>query len=289
MQLIWVDDSFPEKERNNNDHLDNSRTTDTISHLNNLDEFSQNENIENNYISTLNKKVNNKNDEERLVISNFKNKRIKNNNISFKKRLSIILCIIYLILFLLCIPKIAIKIGGEQNIDVLIENNSNEKMNILINKISSFCNECYNKHKSSGYILEFRINKMYILRWLIGFFYFIIKCICFIYSNQDNNNNYFLDKNKINLIQKASMLFFPLSLFYYDLKNNLSFSKIKSEKINNKVISFYIETTRQFYLIDYVEGLIPTLFYFLISIDYDKFDKIINLYHIKRSKLNKLV
>ena len=288
MQLIWVDDSFPEKERNNNDHLDNSRTTDTISHLNNQDDFSQMEDIENNNISTLNKRVNNKNDEERLVIDNFENKRIKNNNIFFKKRLSIILCIIYFILFLICIPKIAIKIGEEQNIDVLIENNSNDKINILINQIV-FCDKCDNKHKSSGYILEFRINKMYILRWFIGFFYFIIKCICFIYSNQDNNNNYFLDNNKINLIQKASMLFFPLSIFYYDLKNNLSISEIKSEKIDKKIISFYIETTKTFYLIDYVEGLIPTLFYFLISIDYDKFDKIINLYHIKRSKLNKLV
>jgi len=289
MQLIWVDDSFPEKEKNNNnDHLDNSRTTDTISHINNQDDFSQMENIENNNISTLNKRVNNKNDEERLVIDNFENKRIKNNNIFFKKRLSIILCIIYFILFLICIPKIAIKIGEEQNIDVLIENNSNEKINILINQIV-FCDECDNKHKSSGYILEFRINKMYILRWFIGFFYFIIKCICFIYSNPNNNHNYFLDNNKINLIQKASMLFFPLSLFYYDLKNNLSISEIKSEKIDKKIISFYIETTKTFYLIDYVEGLIPTLFYFLISIDYDKFDKIINLYHIKRSKLNKLV
>lgn len=288
MQLIWVDDSFPEKERNNNDKLDNSKTTDTISHLNNPDDFYQIEENDNNNISSLNKTVNNKNDEERLVIGNFGNKRINNNNIYFKKRLSIILCIIYLILFLICIPNIAVKIGEEQNIDELIENDSNEKINILINQIS-FCGECDNKHKSSGYILEFRINKMYIIRWLIGFFYFIIKCICFTYSNCDNNNNSFFDKNKINLIQKVSMLFFPLSLFYYDLKNNLSFSKIKSEIIGKKMISFYLEIAKHFYLIDYVEGLIPILFYFLISIDYDKFDKIINLYHIKRNKLNKLV
>ena len=30
MQLIWVDDSFPQKDKNNNYHLDSSRTADSF-------------------------------------------------------------------------------------------------------------------------------------------------------------------------------------------------------------------------------------------------------------------
>ena len=85
------------------------------------------------------------------------------------------------------------------------------------------------------------------------------------------------------------MLFFPLCLFYYDFKNNISYSEIKVEKINNKEISFFVMTKKNFSSIDYIEGLIPTLFYFLISIDYDNFLKIINTLNIKRNKMNKVV
>jgi len=290
MQLLWVDDSFPQKEKVNNYQLDSSRTADSSSYLYNLDESSQKEEKENLNFSSFNEKNNIKDEETRILLDNLKDKKNKNNydSFTFKKYLSIILCIIYCILFLINNPKIPVKIGEEQNIETLIKNNSNKKINILINQLF-FCSEAENNRGIKGFLLEFSINKIYLVRWLIGFSYFIVKCICFIYSNNGNNNNYLLDKTKVNIIQKISMLFFPLCLFYYDFKNNISYSEIKVEKINNKEISFFVMTKKNFSMIDYIEGLIPTLFYFLISIDYDIFLRNINIFNIKRNKMNKVV
>lgn len=294
MQLIWVGDSFPSKEKNNknnNYQLDSSRTTDSISYLYNPDEIPQKEEMENSTISKLNDNNYFKDEENRTLIDNLKEQKIKNNhnNIFFKKRLSIILCVIYSILFLINVPKIPLKIGEEQKIESLIKNDFNKKINILINQFI-FSNECENNCGTTGYLLEFSINKTYLLKWLIGFSYFIIKCICFVYSNNDNiNTHYLLDKNKINVIQKISMLFFPLSLFYYDFKNNISYTELKTERINDKEISFFIMTKKRFSMIDYVEGLIPTLFYFLISINYDNMERIINIFNIRKSKLKKVI
>lgn len=294
MQLIWVGDSFPSKEKNNknnNYQLDSSRTTDSISYLYNPDETPQKEEMENSTISKLNDNNYFKDEENRTLIDNLKEQKIKNNhnNIFFKKRLSIILCVIYSILFLINVPKIPLKIGEEQKIESLIKNDFNKKINILINQFI-FSNECENNCGTTGYLLEFSINKTYLLKWLIGFSYFIIKCICFVYSNNDNiNTHYLLDKNKINVIQKISMLFFPLSLFYYDFKNNISYTEVKTERINDKEISFFIMTKKRFSMIDYVEGLIPTLFYFLISINYDNMERIINIFNIRKSKLKKVI
>ena len=285
MQLIWVEDSFPQKEKtnsNNNYQLDSSRTTDSVSYLYNQDENQPNEEKE-----TLDFSSFNTNDEKRHLIDNLKENN-SNNNISFKKYLSIFLCIIYCLLFLTNNPTIPAKIGEERNIEDLIKNNPNKKINILINQII-FCNESGNSRTSTGFLLEFKINKIYLFRWLIGFSYFFIKCICFIYSNNENKSNILLDKHRINLLQKFSMLFFPLFLFYYDYKNNISYSKLKIEKINDKEISFYLMTKKTFSMIDYIEGLIPTLFYFLISIDYDNLNKSINTFKIKTNKEKKVI
>ena len=289
MQLIWVEDSFPQKEKtnnNNNYQLDSSRTTDSVSYLYNQDENQPNEEKE-----TLDFSSFNTNDEKRHLIDNLKENKVKNNsnnNISFKKYLSIFLCVIYCLLFLTNNPTIPVKIGEERNIEDLIKDNQNKKINILINQIV-FCNASGNSRTSSGFLLEFKINKIYLFRWLIGFSYFFIKCICFIYSNNENNSNILLDKHRINLLQKFSMLFFPLFLFYYDYKNNISYSKLKIEKINDKEISFYLMTKKSFSMIDYIEGLIPTLFYFLISIDYDNLNKSINTFKIKTNKEKKVI
>ena len=290
MQLLWVDDSFPQKEKVNNYQLDSSRTADSSSYLYNLDDLSQKEEKENLNFSSFNEKNNVKEEETRILLDNLKEKKNKNNHDSFtfKKYLSIILCIIYCILFLINNPKIPVRIGEEQNIETLIKNNTNKKINILINQLF-FCNENENNRGIKGFLLEFSINKIYLVRWLIGFSYFIVKCICFIYSNNGNNNNYLLDKTKVNIIQKISMLFFPLCLFYYDFKNNISYSEIKVEKINNKEISFYILSTKNFSMIDYIEGLIPTLFYFLISIDYDNLELNINIKGKRRNKIKKII
>lgn len=289
MQLIWVEDSFPQKEKtnnNNNYQLDSSRTTDSVSYLYNQDENQPNEEKE-----TLDFSSFNTNDEKKHLIDNLKENKVKNNsnnNISFKKYLSIFLCVIYCLLFLTNNPTIPVKIGEERNIEDLIKDNQNKKINILINQIV-FCNASGNSRTSSGFLLEFKINKIYLFRWLIGFSYFFIKCICFIYSNNENNSNILLDKHRINLLQKFSMLFFPLFLFYYDYKNNISYSKLKIEKINDKEISFYLMTKKTFSMIDYIEGLIPTLFYFLISIDYDNLNKSINTFKIKTNKEKKVI
>ena len=85
------------------------------------------------------------------------------------------------------------------------------------------------------------------------------------------------------------MVFFPLCLFYYDYINNISYSKLNIEKMNDKEISFYIMTKKSFSMIDYIEGLIPTLFYFIISIDYDNLNKSINTFKIKRNKEQKII
>ena len=128
---------------------------------------------------------------------------------------------------------------------------------------------------------------------IIKLYYLNIKMI--IYSNKIYElnlkknikyvTNYLLDKKGINLIQKISMLFFPLTLFYYDLKNNISYSEIKVENINNQIITYYAMTIKRFSLVDYIEGLIPTFFYFLLSVDYNNLEKVItNIYHKKKKE-----
>jgi len=97
------------------------------------------------------------------------------------------------------------------------------------------------------------------------------------------------DKRKISYVQKISTLIFPLSLFYFDLQNNIYFTEITQEHIYNKSISFFIKKEKRFSTIDYIEGLIPTIFSFLISIDYRNLENIINNIFIKKKKLNKLV
>ena len=312
MQLIWVEDSFPKKDRSTAYQLDSSRTTDSISNIYNPDEISNKEIGEISKYNQSKNRYNIKNEEIINLKNDLKQKKNKFFNINFKKYLSFSLGTIYFLLFLISVPKTPIKISEEKNIQNLIKNNSNTNINILINHFNFFSfsqnkeqndvssdnrgitdinsnNKINNQEyqqETSGFLLEFKSNKMFIFRWLIGFFYFVIKCICFIYSNNEDNDNLLLDKNKISLIQKVSMLLFPLSLFYYDLQNNIIYSEIKTEYINKKIIKFYIMNTKRFSMIDYVEGLIPTLFYFLISIDYNHFEKIINN---KKQKLNKLI
>ena len=288
MEIIGIDDVLPSKDKNIVYQIDTSRTADSLSHIY-QDETLPKEDNENNEIILINNKDD---DEYRELITKLNNRKIQiyYDTFSFKKRLSIALCSIYYILFLMTIPKNAEKIGEEQNINILTQINGTKKIDILINSINFIVSG--DKYlESSGFLLEFRTNKMYIFRWSIGFFYFIIKCICFVYSknDNDNNSNNILDKKRINIIRKISMIFFPLSLFYYDFKNNISYTEIKVEKIGDKIISYYAMTIRRFTAIDYIEGLILTFLHFLISIDYDNLQKNINTYIIKRMKPDKLI
>ena len=305
MKLIWIDKNFPSNDKISSYQLDSSRTTDSISNLNNKEEIIKNEEKE---ISDFSNSKNNEtdNNEETLnLLKNLKVEKISNsiNLINFKKILSLVLCAIYLTLFLTNIPKIPVKIGDEQKIDVLIKNSTNKNINILINNLNFLCNKnrAYNNEglqqnneinncETTGYLFEFSNNKIFIFRWIIGFSYFVVKCIIFIYSkNKTDNINSLIDERKISYVQKISMLIFPLSLFYFDLQNNIYFTEITQEHIYNKSISFFIKKEKRFSTIDYIEGLIPTIFSFLISIDYRNLENIINNIFIKKKKLNKLV
>ena len=305
MKLIWIDKNFPSKDKISSYQLDSSRTTDSISNLNNKEEIIKNEEKEiSDFSNTKNNETDN-NEETLNLLKNLKVEKISNsiNLINFKKILSLVLCAIYLTLFLTNIPKIPVKIGDEQKIDVLIKYSVNKNINILINNLNFLCNKnsAYNNEslqqnneinncETTGYLFEFSNNKIFIFRWIIGFSYFVVKCIIFIYSkNKTDNINSLIDERKISYVQKISMLIFPLSLFYFDLKNNIYFTEITQEHIYNKSISFFIKKEKRFSMIDYIEGLIPTIFSFLISIDYKNLENIINNNFIKKKKLNKLV
>ena len=305
MKLIWIDKNFPSNDKISSYQLDSSRTTDSISNLNNKEEIIKNEEKEiSDFSNTKNNETDN-NEETLNLLKNLKVEKISNsiNLINFKKILSLVLCAIYLTLFLTNIPKIPVKIGDEQKIDVLIKYSMNKNINILINNLNFLCNKntAYNNEglqqnneinncETTGYLFEFSNNKIFIFRWIIGFSYFVVKCIIFIYSkNKTDNINSLTDKRKISYVQKISTLIFPLSLFYFDLQNNIYFTEITQEHIYNKSISFFIKKEKRFSTIDYIEGLIPTIFSFLISIDYRNLENIINNIFIKKKKLNKLV
>ena len=305
MKLIWIDKNFPSNDKISSYQLDSSRTTDSISNLNNKEEIIKNEEKEISYFSNTKNNETDNNEETLNLLKNLKVEKISNsiNLINFKKILSLVLCAIYLTLFLTNIPKIPVKIGDEQKIDVLIKYSMNKNINILINNLNFLCNKntAYNNEslqqnneinncETTGYLFEFSNNKIFIFRWIIGFSYFVVKCIIFIYSkNKTDNINSLIDERKISYVQKISMLIFPLSLFYFDLQNNIYFTEITQEHIYNKSISFFIKKEKKFSIIDYIEGLIPTIFSFLISIDYKNLENIINNIFIKKKKLNKLV
>lgn len=306
MKLIWTDETFLNN-KNTNYQLDSSRTTDSISNLINQEETfkAKEKDISNFSLSKFNK---NDIQEEKLnLLKNLYDGKNEYciNHISFKKCLSMCLCIIYLILFLIYLPKSPKKIGSEQQIKDILKTYSNESINILVNNFNFLCyvnttfninskdkiNKEENNCELTGYILEFSINKVFIFRWIIGFIYFCIKCICFIYSNNKNNNNENqFDERKIIIIQKACMIIFPFILFFYDLKNKITFSQINfAHTYNNKLISFYIVKENNFSMIDYIEGIIPTLFVFLISFDYSSVEKIINNILVKKTNRRKFV
>ena len=289
MQLLSVDKKNQILDKN---QTDSPKTKDSFSNIYNQDEISKIK--EKGFYETSPKKIKeNNNDEEMLnLVKNLKKNKneINISMIIFKKRLSLALCGIYLFLFLISIPKIPIKIGEEQKIDLLINNNNSTHLNILINELPPLfdenkTNDNNSPYEARGYLIEFINNKTFEIRWSIGFIYFILKCLYFIYSN---NNNALLDQ-KIGYASKISLLIFPLIMFYFDLKNNLSFTEIYLKNIDNKTVSFYIMKEKRFSFIDYVEGLIPTIFTFLINIDYNNLQRIIYTYIYKKEKEKKII
>ena len=234
-------------------------------------------------------------------INNIDNKDInkdpnKSHFFKFKLKISIILSTIYLVLFLMNIPNCAIKTGQEKKINNFLESNGTGDIHILINNFHfSFsqyeANNTINNNKEiTGFLLEFRVNKKYVIRWIIGFLYFIIRNICFIYTGTQKNNENSIFKNKIDIIQKLSCLLFPLFLFYYDIKNNtFTYKKIKNEYIGFKTVNYYIRVDNHSSINNYIETIIPTFSYFLISLVYNGIENNLIVYIKNRKKVTKLV
>ena len=290
MQLLSVDKQNQILDKT---QTDSSKAKDSFSNIYNKDEISKIKEKGVSEISPRKTKENNNNEEMLNLVKNLKKNKneINISMITFKKRLSLALCGIYLFLFLISIPKIPIKIGEEQKIDLLINNNNNTHINILINELPPLfdenkTNDNNSPYETRGFLIEFINNKTFVIRWIIGFIYFVLKCFYFIYSN---NNNALLDEKKIGYASKISLLIFPLIMFYYDLKNNLSFTEIYLKHMDDKTVSFYIMKEKRFSFIDYVEGLIPTIFTFLINIDYNNLQRIINTYIYKKEKQKKII
>ena len=322
-----IDYSLAKKDKNLNFSLDSSRTVDSISELYNSDsiplkteiELEQNTNTQNIFPSNDDNSFN-------IKINQTENTK-KENNLKenkkffiFKLEISIALGIIYLILFLISMPRRPVKISEEKNLKLLINNNTSENINILLNNFKFYYGDksekdfninsndnkendldCQNKddinnkkdknddYEFSGYLLEYQIDKTFIIRWLIGFLYFSVRCACFIYSHIDINIKFF-NKYKVSSIQKVSCLLFPLWVFYYDIRNNtFAYTKIKTEIINGKNVSYFVMIEKNLSMIDYVEGIIPTSFYFLISIINKEMKKTIESYLGKKNKIKKIV
>jgi hypothetical protein len=310
--------TLSKSDKNMNFSLDSSRTADSVSNLYNSDttplkaemdidevknlEITSSLNYEDNIVDVKINGQKNQIDDEK--------KTNKHQYFMFKMQISIIFSGIYLLLFLLSLPKTAVKVGDEKNLKILIKTNDTQNIKILINNFQFFFNDenenknqfdnnsninetkelnkkKNNNHEFSGYILNFKVDNKHVIRWIIGFICFIIRCACFTFSEEEIKVK-FLNKNRISFIQKLSCLVFPLWVFYYDINNNESYTKIKDEIINNKSIAYYIITKKQFSMHDYVEGIIPTLFYFLMSIVYRGMEENVAGYFRYKKKMRKL-
>lgn len=296
--------SYSNKEKNLNNSIDSSRTTDTISNSYNSDIIPLKNDIEIDidkrndiyYNSILyDDNILNLNDNKIDINDKVDNKKHKANYFKFKMQISIILCTIYLFLFLISMPKRLIKTNTVvKDLNSLLKGNETEKIHIMINNLqfSFIKNETKknNNDEFSGYLLEYNYNKKYITRWIIGFIYFAVRNFCFVFSDYQKINKNYMFKNKVDFLQKFSCLLFPLYLFYYDVMNNTnSFISIKNEKIRNKIIYYYVMTDKQRSWSDYVEGIVPTLSYFLISLIYDGMEQSIGTYLNGKRKISKLV
>ena len=243
-----------------------------------------------NELMNMNDNMENENEKEEINLIN------KTQFISFKMIISSILIFIYIFLFFLYIPKKPVIVGPEQKISELIRLNTDKSLNILINSFDAFLNQVvfYNNNKNSkisygknldlkGNFLQFQIDKKFILRWLIGFLYFIIRNLCFIYSSKKFNGN-LIQRKRIEISQSLSCLLFPLLVFFYDLNYNKKFQMIKSNIINGVTVNFFIEFAKKYEKYEYIENIIPTVSFFIFSLISDGFEQTVGNY--LRTKVN---
>ena len=128
MKLVWNDDLFIQNDKTS---LDSSRTTDSISNINTKEEKSKfNEKLISNFSSLRQKDKVNENDTTNFSKKLSNEKILESDNIiNFKKYLSFFLSFIYFILFLTNMPKIPVKIGEEEKMDLLLQNSKNKQTN----------------------------------------------------------------------------------------------------------------------------------------------------------------
>ena len=307
--------SYSNKDKNLNISIDSSRTADTMANSYNSD---INIPLKNDIEIDIEKRNDNDVYYNSILyddnILNFNENRIDSNNkvdnsknsksqyFKFKMHISLILCTIYLFLFLISMPKRLTKTNHiVTNLDLLLNENKTETIHILINDFKFSLTQNQNKNETNknndntnkvwGYLLEYNYNKKYIKRWIIGFIYFAIRNLCFVFCDYQKINTNYMFKNKIDLINKLACLLFPLYLFYYDkITNTTSFVNLNNEKIKNNFIYYYIQIDRRSSWSEYIDGILPTISYFLISIIYNGIEQSIGAYlNNGKKKFSKLV
>ena len=307
MKIKKTDYIYSNKDKYLNISIDSSRTPDSIPNSYNSDIIPLKNGIEIDigkrndndiYFNSILYDDNNLSLNDKKNDSNNKVDINKNGYFKFKMQISLILCTVYLLLFLISIPKHITKTNIlVKNLDLLLKENKTETIHLLINDFQfSFIQNKNQSNKNNdnneflGYLLEYNVNKKYVIRWIIGFIYFAIRNLCFVFSDYQKINKNYMFKNKIDLINKLSCLLFPLYLFYYDIKNNTtSFVSIKSETINIKNIYYYVMINKKSSWNDYIERIIPTLSYFLISIIYNGMEQSIGAYLNGKRKISNFV
>ena len=278
---------YTNKSKNLNQSTDSTKTTDTITDPNDYETLSIQHEIEKEENANLTNFIYNDIEIRKDTSTQSPKEKDEYQFFLFKLYLSISFCIIYFFFFLLSIPKSPIICSEEKKINLLLKSNKTDSLNILMNRFS-FINR--NENNTTGYLIEFHYNKSYIFRWIIGFIYFIVRNIFFIFSekiNEKNSKNYFFS-NKFDFVQKISYLFFPLIIFFYDVKQKEKYLMIKDEIIENKFVKYYIILENNFGMNNYVEGIIPTLFYFIISLIYKGIEQSFGKIVFFRNKNTKL-
>lgn len=149
--------TLSKSDKNMNFSLDSSRTADSVSNLYNSDttplkaemDIDEVKNLE--ITSSLNYDDNivdvKINGQQNQIDDGKKNN--KHQYFKFKMQMSVIFSVIYLLLFLLSLPKTAVKVGDEKNLKILAKTNSTQNINILINNFQfSFDDENENENKN---------------------------------------------------------------------------------------------------------------------------------------------
>ena len=272
-----------------------------------IDEFSS----EKNEIST-NSAGKNELTKESNKIRTLKEEKIENDDLilidkqffKFKKHIAYFFVFIYFSLSLINMPSCPVKSGEGKFIKDIINSNVTGSINILIQDFKFYEDETETKTESinqnssqekkilsqsntrefTGYLLQFKSNKIYLLKWLIGFSCLFLRCYCFMNSKEKLKFRYL----NMPFLDKVICLIFPLANLMFDIKYNIRLTKIKNEVIHNISITYYIETKNEFSIISYIEGTLPALIYFLNGLINNELEEFIKRHLLERKKKKKV-